>query len=157
MREIHMKSIETTRFGKLDYAEEEIIIFEKGIPGFEQEQEYIIVKMDSEDSLNPLGFLQAIKTPELSFIIGNPFSFYADYEFNLDDSTKEELEIKDAEDVVVWGIISVPEDFEKATINLQAPVIINLKNTKGKQIILHDSNYLTKTPLFPQKVTQGGK
>ena len=152
-----MKTLETTRFGQIEYTDKEIIVFEKGIPGFEQEQEFIIVKMDNEDQLNPLAFLQSIKTAELSFIIANPFSFYADYEFDLDDSTKEELEIIDGKNVAVWGIISVPEEFEKATINLQAPVIINLENNKGKQIIIHDSKYVTKTPLFPQKVAQGGK
>ena len=152
-----MKIIDTTRFGQLEYSEKEVIVFEKGIPGFEQEKEFILVKMDSEDQLNPLAFLQSINSGELSFIIASPFSFYADYEFDLDDATKEDLKIKEPEDVAVWGILSVPEEFEKTTINLQAPVIINLKKKVGKQIILHDSKYATKTPLFPQKVTQGGK
>lgn len=153
-----MNMIETTRFGQIEYTEEEIIDFEKGIPGFEQEQKFILVKIDSEGQMNPLAFLQSIQTAELSFIIANPFFFYTDYEFNLDDSTKEELEIKELEDIAVWGIISVPaEEFEKATINLQAPVVINVRTNKGKQIILHDNNYVTKTPLFPQKVAQGGK
>ena len=153
-----MNMIETTRFGQVEYTEEEIIVFEKGIPGFEQEQKFILLKMDSEDQKNPLAFLQSIKSAELSFIIANPFIFYTDYEFNLDESTKEELEIKEPEDIAVWGIISVPaEEFEKATINLQAPVIINVRTNKGKQIILHDSSYVTKTSLFPQKVVQGGK
>ena len=112
-----MKTLETTRFGQIEYSEEEIIVFEKGIPGFEQEQEFIVVKMDNEDQLNPLAFLQSIKTAELSFIIANPFSFYADYEFDLDEATKEELEINEANNIAVWGIISVPEEFEKA-VNL---------------------------------------
>ncbi len=152
-----MKTIETTRFGQLEYSEEEVIVFEKGIPGFEQEKKFILVKMDNEDQLNPLAFLQSTNSGELSFIIANPFSFYADYEFNLDEATKEELEIKETEDVAVWGVLSVPEEFEKTTINLQAPVIINVKKKVGKQIILHENNFATKTPLFPQKITQGGK
>ena len=152
-----MKTVETVRFGPLEYIDEEIIVFEKGIPGFEHENQFIIVRMDSEGKENPLAFLQSIQTPELAFIIANPFSFYADYEFKLDDATKDELKIDDTEDVLVWGIVSVPEKFEKATINLQAPVIVNTKKKKGKQIILLEGNYLTKTPLFPQAVTQGGK
>lgn len=152
-----MKKIDTIRFGQLEFPDEEIIVFEKAIPGFEEEREFIIIQMDTEDQHNPLAFLQSIQTSELAFIIANPFSFFVDYEFNIDESTKEELGIQVTEDVAVWGIVTVIDEFKKATINLQAPVIINVKTKKGKQTILHDTNYLTKTPLFPQKVTKGGK
>jgi len=146
--------IETTRFGDIEMKEQDIITFEKGIPGFEEEHQFVILQPDPE---NPLAFLQSTKTKELAFVITNPFYHFQDYEFELDENTKQELEIKQLEDVTVWGIMSIPEDFDKATINLQAPVIVNVNNKKGKQIILNNSPYLTKTPMFPQLVKEGGK
>ncbi|MFT9487244.1 flagellar assembly protein FliW [Tepidibacillus infernus] len=149
-----MAKIETTRFGVLEYKEEDVIHFEKGIPGFEEEKQFILFQPDQE---NPLAFLQSIHTVNLAFVIANPFSFYPNYEFELDEQSIAELEIKDVNEVAVWGILSIPENFKKATMNLKAPIIINIKNKKAKQIILHETDYLTKTPLFPQQVKEGVK
>ena len=120
----------------------------------EEEKQYIIIYPDPDQ---PLAFLQSINTPELSFIIANPFLFFKDYEFDLDEQTKEEIDIEKVEDVTVWGIVSIPKHMEGATINLKAPVIINVRAKKAKQHILHETSYLTKTQLFPQSVSEGGR
>ncbi|TCS83318.1 flagellar assembly protein FliW [Tepidibacillus fermentans] len=149
-----MAKIETTRFGRVKYNEEDIIHFENGIPGFEKEQLFLLIQPDVDQ---PYAFLQSIQTSDLAFVIVNPFIFYPNYEFDLDEQSKEELEINHVEDITVWGILSIPEDFKKTTINLKAPVIINVKNRKGKQVILHDTLYEIKTPLFSQKLIEGVK
>lgn len=149
-----MKTLTETRIGKIEYKDDEIINFANGIPGFENEKEFILVKADQDGTLV---LLQSINTPELSFIIANPFSFYPDYEFKIDEQTKEELKIEKIEEVAVWGILSIPDDFQKATINLSAPLTINTKKRKGKQVILNDPNLQTKTPIFPHKAKKGGK
>ncbi|MFV9510522.1 flagellar assembly protein FliW [Tepidibacillus sp. LV47] len=149
-----MAKIETTRFGRVEYNEEDIIHFENGIPGFEKEQLFLLIQPDVDQ---PYAFLQSVQTSELAFVIVNPFIFYPNYEFDLDEQSKEELEINNVEDITVWGILSIPEDFKKTTINLKAPVIINVKNRKGKQVILHDTLYEIKTPLFSQKLIEGVK
>jgi len=46
--------------------------------------------------------------------------------------------------VAVFSIVVIPEDINKITANLLAPVIINTKRFKGKQIILNDKKYTTK-------------
>ncbi|OEF99499.1 hypothetical protein BHF71_08755 [Vulcanibacillus modesticaldus] len=149
-----MKKLKNTRFGEIDYKDEDIIVFENGIPGFEDEKEFIIIPMEKDGQLS---VLQSIKTPVLSFIIANPFVFFHDYEFEIDEQTKAELSIEKIENVTVWGILTISEDFQKSTINLKAPLIINLKSKKGKQLILDRQNYLTKTPLFPHLNKEGGK
>lgn len=150
-----MTKINTTRFGEIEFKEEDIIHFEKGLPGFIQEKQFIIVQLESG---NPLAFLQSVLNPDLAFVITNPFVYYQDYEFEIDEQIKEELEIKDIEDVSVWGILSIPDKFEKTTINLKGPLVINTRVKKGKQIILQDKeDKLIKTPLFPHLIEEGGK
>ncbi len=148
-----LKKIETTRFGEIEVNDEEVIHFKKGIPGFEKEREFILIHQEE----TPFVFFQSVKTSHLAFILIDPFAFYQEYNFDLDEKSIEELEIEDVSNVAIYGILSIPEDFHRATINLQAPVIINRNKKKGKQLILHDTKYLTKTPLFPQTVEEGGK
>jgi len=148
-----VKKLKTTRFGEIELNEEEIIHFEKGIPGFEDEQKFMLIVQEDL----PFLFLQSVRTSDLSFILTDPFSFFQDYSFDLDDQSKEELEIQDVADISVFGILSIPEDFQQTTINLLAPIIINRQKKKGKQLILHQTNYRTKTPLFPQKAKERGE
>lgn len=144
-----MVIINTTRFGDLEVSEDEIIKFSSGIPGFLDEKEFIIKRLDNG---NPLAFLQSLQTPDLAFIIADPFSFYYDYEFDLDETTKSELEITNIDDLAIWAIVTVPKDFKNSTLNLSAPLVINVNKGKAKQIIIDKAQYPIKAPLFPEKV-----
>ncbi len=149
-----MSTIKTASFGDIEYIADEIIRFEKGIPGFEKENEFIIIKPEEE---NPLVFMQSLNSPNLMFSMADPFAFFPDYAFNIDELSINELKIEAEQDVSVWGILSVPEAFQETTINLRAPIIINMKNKKAKQVILNDSTYITRTPLFPHLQQKGGE
>lgn len=149
-----MKTIKTIKIGTIEYSEDKIITFKQGIPGFETEKEFIIYQENDE---NPFAYLQSVNNEGLTFMITNPFLFFKDYEFKLDEASKEELKIKKQEDVYVWGLISLSTDIKNTTINLAAPIVININSNIGKQYIIHSQDYQTKTLLFPQAVEQGGK
>lgn len=72
---------------------------------------------------------------------------FKNYEFDLDESTAELLEIDNIQDVEVMTILTMAEPFEKSTANLLAPIIVNRKNMMAKQVVLHDSSYTTKHPI----------
>ena len=144
--------IETARFGTMEIEEEKIITFKEGIPGFPEEKEFIIVLNDDE---TPISFLQSISTAELSFVIIDPFKVYTDYDFLIPDTVQETLEIQEVEDVMVFSMVTIPEDIKKMTSNLMAPIIINIKSKLGKQIILENAEYTTKHYILEQE--QGGK
>lgn len=149
-----MKSVKSTQLGELDYLEENIITFDLGIPGFEDEKHFIICPGEKD---SPFAYLQSIDNNDLTFILANPFIFFSDYQYKLDNNIIEELEIKRIEEVATWGIVSIGEDIKKTSINLQAPLIINAVRKKGRQHIIQEADYLTRTPLFSQGVNEGGK
>ena len=55
----------------------------------------------------------------------------------------------------VFSIVSPREPFSESTINLQAPVVVDLKSRKGKQIILNNTIYEIRMPLFPKIESRG--
>lgn len=95
--------------------------------------------------------MQSVNTSTLAFVMVNPFSYYPNYDFNLDDSVVESLKIETPEDVLVYSILTVQDPFENTTVNLQAPVIINSKKNMGKQIILNNGEYLTRHKLVEKR------
>ena len=119
------------------------IIFKDGILGFEEYNSYHIEL--NEDEGNPFQKLQSKDTDALSFIIMDPFLIKSDYDFMLTESTIEKLEIEDVNDVLVFTIVTIPnEDFKNITTNLLAPIIVNSKKNLAKQIVLSDTSYTTK-------------
>ena len=85
-----------------------------------------------------------MKQEHIAFIVASPFIFFKGYEFDIDHATLELLHIEDIEDVEVMAILTLEEPFENTTANLKAPIIVNKKEMKAKQIILHDASYETK-------------
>ncbi|WP_259549294.1 flagellar assembly protein FliW [Heyndrickxia sp. FSL K6-6286] len=141
--------IHTRYHGQIDISEQEILYFQNGIPGFPDEEQFIILALPNQDLFS---VLQSIGTADLAFIITNPFYFIDNYQFKLDQATIDQLEIETDVGISVLGIVTVHEPFEKTTANLQAPIVINTKNNLAKQVILNDSIYKIKHPLFGQSV-----
>lgn len=130
----------------------EMVTFPKGIPGFEQLKRYVLQQTDPQA---PFYFLQAADAEEVEFLLVNPFVFYPDYEFELSDAVQSELSIAREEDVQIFCIVSAGNEMASATLNLMAPIVVNKKSGEAQQVILHQSPYQTKHPLFPE--AQGGE
>lgn len=142
--------INTSNFGKIEIEEDKIIVFEEGLPGFEGEKEFVIIL--NEDKENPFHWLQSTKSPELSFVILNPFERFKDYDVLLPETAINKLKIASEEDIVIYTIVVIPEDIKKMTTNLLGPIVINSKKRLGKQIILEENKYSTKHFILEQEI-----
>ncbi|OJH16085.1 flagellar assembly protein FliW [Bacillus obstructivus] len=144
-------NIQTKYHGEIELEQKDILHFEKGIPGFLDEKQFTLLALPDQSLFT---IMQSIVTPELAFVLTSPFSFIDKYEFKLDDNTIEQLSITNLEDISVLTIVTLKEPFEKTTANLQAPIILNIKNNKAKQVILNDTEFQIRYPLF-EKVVKG--
>ena len=140
--------LNTKHFGELEVQEENIITFEKGIPGFNELKQYIIINDDEESS--PFCWLQSIEESQLAFVLVNPYLVYADYKPNLPEIEIAKLGEATPEDYSVLSIVRVPEEVEKMTANLRAPIVINLKTKKAMQIITDGEDALVRYQIFEQ-------
>ncbi|KZE70236.1 flagellar assembly protein FliW [Paenibacillus jamilae] len=137
--------ISTSIWGDIEVNDKEIYRFEKGIPGFEETTEFVLLDQDEA----PFYYLQSLQQKELSFVLVDPFIFYPEYEFELPDSEAEELGIES--NLVVRSILTLHEQVENSTINLLAPLVFNPDNRQAKQVVLYQSSYLIKHSLQPIK------
>ena len=148
-----MLKVNTSRFGEIEVNENNVVKFENGIPAFEGENEFVILPYDQE---SPYYFMQSLRSPDLAFLLTNPFLFFPDYTFEIDDETLAELEIKNQENVEYFSMITIPNgSIRYMTANLLAPVVINTDNMRAKQVVLEKSNYTTKHRLFPESKKEG--
>ncbi|WP_394884650.1 flagellar assembly protein FliW [Clostridium butyricum] len=134
-------------YGEIEYEEKDIINFKKGILGLEHLNTYVLLKIDEYE---PFQLLQSIEDEEIGFVLSCPFDFYKDYEFDLNKELLKRLEIENEEEVMVFNTVTLNSDPKKITTNLKAPIIINISNNLGEQIILDKEKYKIKHPLIKE-------
>ncbi|SOC34965.1 flagellar assembly protein FliW [Ureibacillus acetophenoni] len=130
--------IKTAYMGEIEIDPNEILHFEHGIPGFEEENCFVRLPIE-ENSIFQI--LQSTKTEGLAFIITSPYAVTTNYNFDIDEATVHALEITDESEVAVFAIVSLKETLAKSTVNLKAPIVLNTKNNKAKQVILDSEKY----------------
>ncbi len=124
--------------GEITIVPSNILSFEHGIPGFEEEKSFVMLPIE-ENSIFQV--LQSVKTESLAFIITSPYGVTSNYNFDLDEATVHALDIKDVNEVAVFALVSLKEALENSTVNLKAPIVLNTTNKKAKQVILDKEQY----------------
>lgn len=133
--------IKTTRFGEIDVPENDLIFMPQGIIGFQDLKNYVILDHEKD---SPFKWLQSVEDGSIAFVLINPLTFKPDYEVEVSESEIKELDLTSEEDAVISVIVTIPSNPKNMTANLKGPLIFNLQNRKGKQIVLQDPNYTTR-------------
>ncbi len=132
-----------TRLGTLEIQDNEVIEFPEGIPGFEELKKFAIISL--QETL-PFVWLTSLEDKEVALPLIDPWLIKKDYTFILTEEEQKNLKVKEQSGLVVWSVVTIPLDSpQSATVNLKAPIVVNLKEGIGKQIILEE--YDIKWPL----------
>jgi len=128
--------IDTPVFGEIKYDENEIITFDDGLYGLPSLKKFVFIENNDENF--HFHWLQALEDTNLVFIVTSPFIFVQNYDFEVPDGIIEKLGIEDVKETTIFSIVRIPEEVSKTSLNLKAPIIINSKLRKGRQIILNE-------------------
>lgn len=141
-----MQKIITSRFGEIEYNNEDVLYFEDGLIGFENFKEFILITHKGNTLFT---WLQSKDEGALAFLLCDPFAFYPEYDIEIPDEDEKKLKIQDIKDILIFTTTSIPKNAPRdATINLLAPIIVNIKEKIGRQVILDVSKYNYPTKYF---------
>ncbi len=141
--------IETTRFGQIEIDENLIFDFIKPILGYDNLTKFILIE---HSTTSPFKWLQAIDDPAIAFPVTNPALFDIEYEFVLPQEDAELLNLNSVENLLSLNIARIPSGNPTlATVNLLGPIIVNTETKKAIQLVLSDTNYSVREPLFKEK------
>ena len=125
-----MPSFQTVRCGTLDYRNQDVIHFPKGLVGMPELRDWLI--LDMEDGV-PLKWFQSLDRGDFGFPVAQP-GFYADpYDPGLTDRILPELGTPRPEDLAVLIITRVHPGGQKITGNLLSPLVIGTDSRLGCQ------------------------
>ncbi|MER1984458.1 MAG: flagellar assembly protein FliW [Solibacillus sp.] len=137
--------VETKLLGEVEIEESDIITFEQGLLGLKQLKQYTILPIEKD---LPFLLLQSLEDQDVSFVLAYPFAFKADYSYEISEEDREQLHITAEHDVVTYAIVTLNDSWANSTMNLLAPIVLNVKEKLGKQIVLPNSEgYSLRHPL----------
>ena len=129
----------TKYFDTITYEEEDVLTIPNGLFGFENFTKFLAIPFDSSN--DAVFSLQSLDDPDLSFILMNPFQLYEDY---LPKPSTDDLKLfgdVDESDLSYYVIAVLRDSIADSTLNLKAPLVVNVMKHVGKQVILPQPEY----------------
>ena len=123
--------VRTKPYGEMEISDRQKVSFPRGIFGFEELREFAL--LDARQA--PFYWLQSLQRVEIAFVLIEPHFFRPDYTPDVDPAELEEIDIKSPEDMLVFAIVTIPDDSSRMTANLQGPLLINRRTHVGRQSI----------------------
>ena len=115
-----------------------------GLLGFEQIKDYVLTTNPGEE---PFAWLHVEDNSALAFVVIDPFVILPGYHPDIPKVDVEFLELKDAKDALLLGIVTI-NGGAQPTVNLKGPIVINRHTHTGKQVIIANAaDYSLKHPL----------
>jgi len=122
--------VRTTRFGNVEVQADDLIQFQEGMLGLEDCRQWVLLADGQNDAL---GWLQSTQRPEVALAVVSPRRFIKDYQLRVYRRELSGLELPKADDAQVLVIVSKNE--QGITLNLKAPIVMNLEQRQGRQVI----------------------
>ena len=151
-----MPRFDTKYYGQLECTEEDIFDFRLGLPGFERETQFVFIERPDRA---PLVFMQSLHRADVCFLALPVFVADREYRLSMASEDLSELDLdasrepKIGPDVLCLTLLTLVEGSDP-TVNLRAPIVVNLRNRKGMQSIQMESSYSFHAPLLPQTECQ---
>lgn len=130
--------VTSSRFGKIEIQEDQIITFPEGLIGFSSFKRYLIIERGKD---RPFKWLQSVDNPELAFLIVDPLLFCPHYRAELNPQENAILKLEKVKEGKIFVLVVIPPDPSQIRANLLAPLVINTSRRLGKQVILEKSGY----------------
>jgi flagellar assembly factor FliW len=122
--------IDTIRFGCVEIEPDDLLHFPSGLLGLEDCRHWVLLA-DVENEA--LGWLQNSSRAEIALAVVCPRRFVPDYQVRISRGELAPLELAEVRQAQVLAIVGKNE--QGITLNLKAPLVINLQRRLGRQVI----------------------
>lgn len=132
----------TRDFGEREIPDSKVLVFKQPIFGFDDYTRYTMIF--DEEIGEQIVWLQSLEEPGLCFLLFDPSAFEDFYNPEITEDVERSLGVGDYS---CWVVLSVKEEFNKSTVNLKSPIIINTASGVASQVIL-EQNYPVRHPIL---------
>ncbi|MBN2008106.1 flagellar assembly protein FliW [candidate division KSB1 bacterium] len=136
--------ISNSQLGELLVHEDSIISFREGIFGYEYLKHFALVELEETE---PFIWMIAIEEPEISLPMLRYKTVFPEYELNMSSTERKILKLGQGDAFHLFFIVTVNEEQEQITANLKGPIVINLEERLGAQVVAPNEEYVIHYPV----------
>jgi flagellar assembly factor FliW len=131
--------VATTRFGTVQVDTDRVLEFPGGLLGFSSFTRFALLQPDPEGIFL---WLQSVDSPELAFVVTDPAHWCQDFEAVIRREHLAQLDLASVDEARILVIVNKYDD--ALTANLQGPLVVNINNRRGMQVVLADRRWTTR-------------
>ena len=135
-------------FGKIDVKDEKVIEFPQGILGFEELKRFTLVFDSEKSEATGLNFMVSLDDPAFMMPVVTAVAVKPDYSPKISAEVEKAIGPLTEENVLVLVTMTIPSDITQMTVNLNAPIIINIDTNKAVQSMVENEGYDIKYPIY---------
>ncbi len=115
------------------------------LPGFPGHRNFVLVPAEPSGRLF---WLQSVAPEGPRFLAVPAGSYFPDYTPAVPPAACADLGLEHAAEADVYCLVTVPVgDIDAATANLRAPVVVNPRTSRARQVVLADGRHPIRRPL----------
>jgi flagellar assembly factor FliW len=141
----YVMQLHTKLFGDIGYETDSVITLNDGLIGIADKKHFLLIE---KEAFQPFSYLQCIDDPGLALVVINPFLVESSYNFALHEEDLRSMGIKNPDDFLMLAVVVFAARLEDVTVNLKAPLLINIHTKQGRQVILLNDDYSVSEPLL---------
>jgi flagellar assembly factor FliW len=115
------------------------------MPGFPDAHRFALEPVDEDGVLRSL---RSLDQDGLQFLVVPPGGFHPTYAPEIDDATAADLGLTSSEQALVLVLVHAGRDLASTTVNLRAPLVVNIETSRAAQVILDDASLSVAAPLI---------
>jgi flagellar assembly factor FliW len=131
------------RFGTFEVPADRVLRFPHGLIGFPEARRFVILE---HRPTSPFKWMLCVDDPELAFAVADPAELVAGYRPPIEAAARL-LGIEPGE-VGVLVIVTIPPEPSGMTVNLMAPVAVDLRTRQARQIVLEGGRLDARHPVL---------
>ena len=125
--------INTSRFGPVEIEPDDMLLFSNGLLAFEAHHHWVLL---ADPNNRAVAWLQSLSDPQVALPLVSPRRFVPGYQLRIGRGQLTPLELAALDRAFVLTILSRNQG--AVTVNLKAPIIINLDRRIGRQVVTSD-------------------
>lgn len=139
--------LKTQIFGEIEIDEGKKLVFAQGVIGYPDYKEFFLLHDIDREGKSLISWLQSADDECFALPVINPLMVDEAYNPVVEDEILQRLGSMEDE-FAVLTTIRVPAEIEKMTVNMKAPIIVNITTQKCCQIIVENQGYDIRKPVY---------
>lgn len=140
--------VKTRICGEIEVKDDKVVDMVGGLIGFETLKKFVLINDDDEKDKKGVMWLQSVENGDIALPTMDPSIVYSSYKPSIPEEILAGLGNFDKDEYLILVALTVPKKIEDMSVNLKAPIIIDVDTLNACQVIIDNEDCPVKYPIY---------